>query len=152
MIKQARWPTWHGSSIPHYAKARSHAPVFGNVPRREIDSSRGENTLEVFYGILVWVGLGIAVITALIAAWRSAHGVLISTVGLLIATGAWITAKAAEAYDYHDADGWADCWPSCSAVQRSVGTGPTRWSSNDRRVRRCSSSCATPSPLADRDV
>jgi len=79
--------------------------------------------LEVFYGILVWVGLGIAVLTALIAAWRSAHGVLIPTVGLLVATGAWITAKAAEAHDYHDADGWADCWPSCSALQRSVGTG-----------------------------
>jgi hypothetical protein len=25
MIKQARWPTWHRSSIPHQAKARSHA-------------------------------------------------------------------------------------------------------------------------------
>src|SRR5437763_9326236 len=32
MIKQARWPTWHGSSIPHKAKARSHGPVFRNVP------------------------------------------------------------------------------------------------------------------------
>jgi hypothetical protein len=32
MIKQAPWPAWHGSSIPHYAKARSHGPAFGNVP------------------------------------------------------------------------------------------------------------------------
>jgi hypothetical protein len=27
MIKQAR-PTWHGSSIPHEAKARSHVRAF----------------------------------------------------------------------------------------------------------------------------
>ena len=27
MIKPARWPTWHGSSIPHEAKARTPGPA-----------------------------------------------------------------------------------------------------------------------------
>jgi hypothetical protein len=33
MIKQAPWPTWHGSSVPHWAKARCHAR-----PRPSLDA------------------------------------------------------------------------------------------------------------------
>jgi hypothetical protein len=32
MIKQQPWPAWHGSSIPHEAKARSPAGRSGMTP------------------------------------------------------------------------------------------------------------------------
>lgn len=68
----------------------------------------------------MWIVLVVAVVATLVVGWRAAQGVYISAVGLLLAASAWVTAKIAEAHDYHDADGWADCWPSCSPLQRSV--------------------------------
>jgi len=33
----------------------------------------------------------------------------------------WVLAARAVAVDYRDADGFIDCWPSCTAFQKAVG-------------------------------
>lgn len=72
------------------------------------------------FAVLVWVGLAVAVVAALAAAWWRSDGVRISVVGFLVASLVAIIASAAVSTDFHDADGWADCWPSCSVLQRAV--------------------------------
>ena len=39
----------------------------------------------------------------------------------LVAGALWVIALVAISTDYHDADGFTDCWPSCSVLQHSVG-------------------------------
>jgi|SRR5919201_422757 hypothetical protein len=73
------------------------------------------------FAIAVWIGLAAAVISALIVGWRARHGMLISAVAFIAVTAVWVVAKIASDHDYHDADGWVDCWPSCTALQRAVG-------------------------------
>lgn len=34
--------------------------------------------------------------------------------------GAWMLARLAVRSDYHDADGYVDCWPRCTALQDAV--------------------------------
>lgn len=59
-----------------------------------------------------WIGRTFAAITALLAA-------------------AWIVANELVARDYRDADGYVDCWPSCTVLQDTVGLaiwyGPVLW-------------------------
>lgn len=58
----------------------------------------------------------------LVAAWRRRRlgPIFVATVVLLAA--AWALAAAAQAADFRDADGWVDCWPHCSLLQRAVGS------------------------------
>jgi hypothetical protein len=73
--------------------------------------------------VLFWLGLAAAVISTLAVGWRARHGAFITGAALFAVAGIWIVAKIANDHDYHDADGWVDCWPSCTALQRSVGAG-----------------------------
>jgi hypothetical protein len=77
------------------------------------------------FAVAVWIGLAAAVISALIVGWRARHGVLISAIAFLAVAAVWIAAKVASDHDYHDADGWVDCWPSCTVLQRAVGISLT---------------------------
>jgi len=63
-------------------------------------------------------GLALAVLTAIVRPNRTAA--LLAIVGGTLGI-AWILAWVAERTDFHDADGWGDCWPSCSAIQTATG-------------------------------
>lgn len=53
--------------------------------------------------------------------WRRGRiGLTVLAVTAVIAA-AWILARAAVRADYRDADGYVDCWPTCSALQDAVG-------------------------------
>jgi hypothetical protein len=57
-----------------------------------------------------------------VLAWRRGR---LWTAALLVVVAfaaAWGLALAAMWTDYRDADGWVDCWPSCTALQHGVGT------------------------------
>ncbi len=40
---------------------------------------------------------------------------------VVLLAAAWALAAAAQATDFRDADGFVDCWPSCSLLQQAVG-------------------------------
>jgi hypothetical protein len=63
------------------------------------------------------LGLALSVAGAIVRPNRTA--VLLAMVGVVLGI-AWILAWVAESTDFRDADGWADCWPSCSAVQTAT--------------------------------
>ena len=65
--------------------------------------------------------LTVAVVTGLVLAHRRHRLVLAAASMLVLLTAAWTVAFAAAAGDFHDADGFIDCWPHCSALQDSVG-------------------------------
>jgi hypothetical protein len=75
------------------------------------------------FAILFWLGLGAGVVAALATGWHAQHGAVISASGLVVAAGIWIMAKVANDTDYRNADGWVDCWPSCTPLERGVGIG-----------------------------
>jgi hypothetical protein len=77
------------------------------------------------FAIAVWIGLAAIVVTALVVGWRARHGLMITAFALVAVAAIWIAAKIASDRDYRDADGWADCWPGCSALQRAVGISLT---------------------------
>ena len=57
----------------------------------------------------------------LCAAWRRGRlGLTFLALAPLVAA-AWLLARAAVRADYRDADGYVDCWPSCTLLQDSVG-------------------------------
>jgi hypothetical protein len=58
-----------------------------------------------------------------VAAWRRRRFVLAATLGGLLVFFA--LALAAQEADVHDADGWVDCWPGCSAFQVATAVGLT---------------------------
>ena len=66
------------------------------------------------------VFLGALLISAYWAYRRRRLG-LTSVVGVVALAVAWSLAELAISTDWHDADGFADCFPSCSGVQRTVG-------------------------------
>lgn len=68
---------------------------------------------------LVTLGL----LAGLFAAHRRRHLPAASITALLALAVAWVLAKLAYAADYRDADGYVDCWPSCSALQQAVAAG-----------------------------
>jgi hypothetical protein len=65
---------------------------------------------------LVTAGL----VALLIAASRRGRLFITATTLVLSVAVAWILAAAAVRTDYRDADGFVDCWPSCSAFQDGV--------------------------------
>ena len=73
------------------------------------------------FALVFWMALAVAAITALVVGWRARHGMLFTGLALLVIAAIWTLAKVANDRNYHDADGWADCWPSCTALQRGVG-------------------------------
>jgi hypothetical protein len=73
------------------------------------------------FAVIFWLGLAAAVVAAVVVGWRARRGVLITGVALITVAVVWIAAKVANDRDYRDADGWVDCWPSCTALQRGVG-------------------------------
>jgi hypothetical protein len=59
----------------------------------------------------------------LVVAWRRRRlGTAFAGITVILAC-AWGLAKIAVEHDYRDADGYVDCWPSCSHVQDTVGVG-----------------------------
>jgi hypothetical protein len=74
-------------------------------------------------GIAEAVVVGGLVALAVVAGWRSrtAFGRRLSST-IALTSGAWLAALLALWTDFGDADGYADCWPSCSAIQRTVPT------------------------------
>jgi hypothetical protein len=71
----------------------------------------------------LWLLFPVAALVGLLAAWKRRRLVLATTLGLLLAFFA--LAYAAKEADFRDADGWIDCWPSCSALQVATGVGVT---------------------------
>jgi hypothetical protein len=68
------------------------------------------------------VALGLLLIlgVVLVLSWRRGWlGRSFLAISLLLAL-LWIAAGAAVRSDYRDADGYIDCWPSCSALQDGV--------------------------------
>ena len=63
----------------------------------------------------------VAVIAGLVLATRRGHLLLASAGTLASLTGLWLLALLAVRADYHDADGFIDCWPGCTAVHNAVG-------------------------------
>ncbi len=77
--------------------------------------------------LLVFGALAVALV---LARRRGRLGlVFLATTALLAA--AWVLARVAVDADYRDADGYVDCWPSCTALQDSVSlaiwAGPLVW-------------------------
>jgi membrane protein implicated in regulation of membrane protease activity len=64
------------------------------------------------------VGLALVLIFAWRREWLGRAFLAVSVVLALL----WLAAIAAVRTDYHDADGYIDCRPSCSALQDGVAT------------------------------
>lgn len=75
------------------------------------------------FAIALWLALAAAATAAVVVGWRARHGVLWTGGALLVVVGIWTLAKIAYDRDWRDADGFFDCYPSCSALQRGVGVG-----------------------------
>lgn len=75
------------------------------------------------YGTALWVTalVAVGIVFGVLLAGRRGHLLAASLVTLLLLTVAWVVAKLAQDADYRDADGWIDCWPSCSPVQHAAG-------------------------------
>jgi hypothetical protein len=70
--------------------------------------------------LLLWLAVPAALVWLLYATWRRGWaGRAVLVLGALLVT-AWVLSAFAVDRDFHDADGWADCWPSCSPLQRAV--------------------------------
>jgi hypothetical protein len=67
--------------------------------------------------LLVVVGI----VAGLVVAARRGHLLLASAGTLAALAGMWALAAVAVRADYRDADGFVDCWPGCTPVQRAVG-------------------------------
>ena len=62
-----------------------------------------------------------ALIAGLAVAARHGHLLVASTATVMVMAGMWLLAVLAVRADYRDADGFIDCWPSCTAVHNAVG-------------------------------
>ena len=70
---------------------------------------------------IVSVLVAVAFIAGVVLAARRGH-LLLASVGVLTAVaGMWLLAVLTVRADYRDADGFIDCWPSCTAVHNAVG-------------------------------
>jgi hypothetical protein len=75
------------------------------------------NVVKQLIAFLILVGFG----SFLYTAWRRSR-LVPAFIGLtLLLAALWAFAYAAVWTDYHDADGWIDCWPRCSTYQNTVG-------------------------------
>lgn len=70
--------------------------------------------------LVVLLGIPVALGWLLYAGWRRRWSGRAFLVMAVLLTGAWVLAVFAVDKDFHDADGWVDCWPSCSLLQRAV--------------------------------
>lgn len=77
----------------------------------------GETLTDALY-VVVFPSL---VLAAAFTLWRLRRGLFPLFIVTLVLTAAYIPATALIATDYEDADGWIDCWPSCSDLQQGVG-------------------------------
>lgn len=75
------------------------------------------------FAIVFWLALVGGTVAALAWARKFRRTSELSSIALVVSTFAWLAAKVAIADDYRDADGYADCWPSCSVTQRAVAVG-----------------------------
>ena len=57
----------------------------------------------------------------LYSAWRCGRLRISFLAVAPVIAAAWLLARAAVRTDYRDADGYVDCWPSCTLLQDSVG-------------------------------
>jgi hypothetical protein len=70
---------------------------------------------------IVSVLVVVAAIAGLVVAARHGHLLVASAATLTALAGMWLLAVLAVRADYQDADGFIDCWPSCTAVHNAVG-------------------------------
>lgn len=66
-----------------------------------------------------------AIVTAPIVvalAWRRSRNRLSAALlaGVVLVAAGWFVVVGLVSSDYHDADGWVDCWPHCSRWQETV--------------------------------
>lgn len=71
----------------------------------------------------LWPLFPIAVLVAVAGAWKGGLRPRGAVVALVLLAACFVLALSAQATDFRDADGWIDCWPSCSGVQRATGAG-----------------------------
>jgi hypothetical protein len=67
---------------------------------------------------MTWLLVALLAVAAVGAGWRGAP---VAAVAAATLAAAWLAAAVLFAGDYRDADGFMDCWPSCTAVQDTVG-------------------------------
>jgi hypothetical protein len=63
----------------------------------------------------------VAVIAGLVVAARHGHLLVAAAATLAVMASFWVLAVLAVRADYRDADGFIDCWPSCTAIHNAVG-------------------------------
>jgi hypothetical protein len=75
--------------------------------------------------VFLAVSAGVLVVVAVLLYLAHRRGQLLaaSLVLFVLAVAASGLAYAAVATDYRDADGFVDCWPSCTAIQEATGFG-----------------------------
>ena len=66
------------------------------------------------------VAIPVIALAASIVLWRLRPRTLPLLIGTVVLAGAYGLANVMIASDYEDADGFVDCWPSCSGVQEAV--------------------------------
>jgi hypothetical protein len=71
----------------------------------------------------LWLLFPVAAVLACAAAWNRRRLITATAPPLLILGAFFALALAAKETDFQDADGWIDCWPSCSVVQTATGAG-----------------------------
>lgn len=71
--------------------------------------------------LLVTALVAIGILAALLAAHRRGHLLATAVPVLMLLALAWVLAWIAQDTHYRNADGWIDCWPSCSPLQHAVG-------------------------------
>jgi hypothetical protein len=75
-------------------------------------------TVAAFISLFALVAFGLL----LFIAWRRGRLARMFVTITVVLAVAWGLALAAIWTDYRDADGFVDCWPSCSYVQRAVAS------------------------------
>lgn len=116
-------PSPRSSNRPRSPRSRPE----GACPKdRPWDASRsGVAALLLVIVALVSVALAlllaVAAVAALVLAHRRERLVAVAVAILVLLVAGWAFAFAAAATDYHDADGFIDCWPHCSVLQDAVG-------------------------------
>ena len=66
------------------------------------------------------VAIPVIALVASIVLWRLRPRTLPLLIGAVVLAAAYGLANVLIATDYEDADGFVDCWPSCSGVQEAV--------------------------------
>jgi hypothetical protein len=72
--------------------------------------------------VLVALALVAGALAALVAGARRGRLASAALTAAAVVAGLWLLAVLATSTGWRDADGWVDCYPSCSALQDATGT------------------------------